>query len=69
MLEHVEQLRAEQSADQAVDRGVERGLWQAGAAELPAEDPEPGQRAERDHGAEAGDLERPDAEEDGIQEI
>ena len=62
VLEHVEEFRAQEPADQAVDGRVERGVGKGGPRQLLAEQPESGQRAERHHHAEAGDLERADAE-------
>ena len=60
-----EQLRAEQAADDAGEPR-RRPRRAARPPRLAAEQPDADQRAERDHDAEAGDLEIADAEEDGI---
>src|SRR6476661_6748131 len=67
MFEDVEQLGAEQPADEPIDGGVHGGFGQPGPRQLAPEHPQAGQRAERHHHAEAGDVERSDAEENRQQ--
>src|SRR4029078_3416046 len=69
VLEHVQQLGAEQPADESVDGGVERRVGQPRARQLAAEHPQSHECAERDPRAETGDVEGPDAEEDRQQAV
>jgi hypothetical protein len=66
MFEGPQQLRADHASEDAGDGGVHAMLGQPGSPQLAPEDPEPDQRSERDERAEAGDLERTDAKQDGI---
>ena len=61
-----QQLGAEQAADDAGDADVDDGVRQPGPARLAAQQPDADERAERDHDAEARDLERSDAEQDRV---
>ena len=65
VLDRPQQLGADQPADDAGDTDVDDRVGQAAAARLAAQQPHADERAERDHDAEAGDVERADAEQDG----
>ena len=66
VLERPQQLGPEQPADDPGDTDVDDRVRQAGSTRFAAQQPDADEGAERDHRPEAGDVERPDAEQDGI---
>lgn len=60
------QLRAQQTAEDACEGCINCVLRQTGTPQLASEQPHSDERTNRDENAKAGDLEAPDAKEDGI---